>query len=43
VATLQLEYDMVNTSAKYSTCLHLSTNLTLAASTTTVPPVAPSR
>jgi len=38
VATLQLEYDMVNTSAKYSTCLHLSTNLTLAASTTTVPP-----
>ena len=38
VATLQLEYDMVNTSAKYSTCLHLSTNLTFAASTTTVPP-----
>ena len=37
VATLQLEYDMVNTSAKYSTCLHLSTNLTIAASTTTVP------
>jgi len=38
VATLQLEYDMVNTSAKYSTCLHLSTNLALAASRTTVAP-----
>jgi hypothetical protein len=38
VATLQLEYDMVNTSAKYSTCLRLSTNLTIAASTTAVPP-----
>jgi hypothetical protein len=38
VATLQLEYDMVNTSAKYSTCLHLSTDLTLVPSTTTISP-----
>jgi len=40
VATLQLEYDMVNTSARYSTCLHLSTVLNLAASTSTVTPGA---
>ena len=38
VATLQLEYDMVNTSAKYSTCLHLGTVLSVAPSTTTVAP-----
>jgi hypothetical protein len=38
VATLQLEYDMVNTSAKYSTCLHLSTVLSLAPSTSTIAP-----
>jgi hypothetical protein len=31
VATLQLEYDMVSTTAKYSTCLDLSTVLTLSA------------
>lgn len=36
VAALQLEYDMVNTSAKYSTCLHLTTVLTLTPSTTTI-------
>ena len=38
VAALQLEYDMASTSAKYSTCLHLSTVLTLAPSTSTVAP-----
>jgi hypothetical protein len=38
VASLQLEYDMVNTSAKYSTCLHLSTVLTLAASSSAIAP-----
>ena len=38
VATLQLEYDMVSTTAGYSTCLKLSTVLTLTPSTTTIPP-----
>ena len=33
-ATLQLRYDMTNTSAKYSTCLDLATVLTIAASPT---------
>jgi hypothetical protein len=33
-ATLQLRYDMPNTSAKYSRCLDLSTVLTIAASAT---------
>lgn len=37
VATLQLQYDMVSTTAKYSTCLKLSTVLTLTPSTTTIP------
>lgn len=36
IATLQLLYDMVSTTAKYSTCLDLSTVLTLSPSTTTV-------
>jgi hypothetical protein len=31
VATLQLQYDMVSTTAKYATCLHLTTVLTLSA------------
>ena len=31
VATLQLEYDMVSTTAKYSTCLDLATVLLLSA------------
>ena len=33
VATLQREYDVPNTTAKYSTCLDLSTTLTIAACT----------
>ena len=37
VATLQLRYDMVNTSAKYSTCLDLATVLTLGASPVSIP------
>jgi hypothetical protein len=37
VATLQMMYDLVNTSAKYSTCLDLATILSLGASTTTIP------
>jgi hypothetical protein len=37
VATLQMLYDLVNTSAKYSTCLDLATVLSLGASTTTIP------
>jgi hypothetical protein len=37
VATLQMLYDMVTWSAKYSTCLDLATTLTLGASTTTIP------
>ena len=32
IATLQREYDVPNTTAKYSTCLDLSTTLTIAAS-----------
>ena len=32
VARLQLEYDMVSTTAKYSTCLDLATSLSLSAS-----------
>lgn len=36
VATLQLEYDMVSTTAKYSTCLDLATVLTLSASPTLI-------
>jgi hypothetical protein len=36
VAALQLQYDMVSTTAKYSTCLHLATVLTLTPSTTTI-------
>ncbi|HLO35140.1 MAG TPA: hypothetical protein VK194_03625, partial [Candidatus Deferrimicrobium sp.] len=35
-ATLQLQYDMANTSAKYSTCLDLATVLTLTASPTAI-------
>jgi hypothetical protein len=35
-ATLQLRYDMANSSAKYSTCLDLSTVLTISASPTAV-------
>jgi hypothetical protein len=31
IATLQMQYDMLTTSARYSTCLDLSTDLTLAA------------
>jgi hypothetical protein len=38
VATLQREYDMVSTTAKYSTCLDLTTVLTLTPSTTTIAP-----
>jgi hypothetical protein len=37
VATLQMLYDMVDWTAKYSTCLDLATNLTLSAPTTTIP------
>ena len=37
VATLQRQYDMQTWTAKYSTCLDLSTVLTLAAGPTTVP------
>ena len=37
VATLQREYDVPNTTAKYSTCLDLSTTLTIAASPTSIP------
>ena len=37
VATLQRQYDMQTWTAKYSTCLDLSTVLTLAAAPTTVP------
>ena len=36
VAALQLQYDMVSTTAKYSTCLDLATVLTLTPSTTTI-------
>jgi hypothetical protein len=36
VATLQLQYDMVSTTAKYSTCLDLATVLSLSPSTTTI-------
>jgi len=36
VASLQMLYDMLNTSAKYSTCLDLATVLTLSASSTVV-------
>jgi hypothetical protein len=36
VATLQLQYDMVSTTAKYSTCLDLTTVLTLSASPTAI-------
>ena len=36
VATLQMLYDMLNTSAKYSTCLDLTTVLSLTASPTAV-------
>jgi hypothetical protein len=37
VAALQLQYDMVSTTAKYSTCLDLATVLSLTPSTTTIP------
>jgi hypothetical protein len=37
VASLQMLYDLVNTAAKYSTCLDLATILSLGASTTTIP------
>ena len=37
VATLQRKYDVATATAKYSTCLDLSTTLTLAASPTLVP------
>jgi hypothetical protein len=36
VATLQLRYDTLNTSAKYSTCLDLATVLTISAAPTTI-------
>ena len=36
VATLQLQYDMVSTTAKYSTCLDMATVLTLSASPVSV-------
>ena len=36
IATLQMLYDMLNTSARYSTCLDLTTVLTLTASPTTL-------
>jgi hypothetical protein len=36
IATLQREYDVSSTTAKYSTCLDVSTTLTLAASPTSV-------
>jgi hypothetical protein len=38
IATLQMFYDMLNTSAKYSTCLDLTTVLTLTASASVVVP-----
>jgi hypothetical protein len=38
IATLQMLYDMLNTSAKYSTCLDLTTVLTLTASASAVVP-----
>ena len=37
VATLQLQYDMVSTTAKYSTCLNMATVLTLGASPVSIP------
>ena len=37
VASLQLQYDMQSWSARYSTCLDLSTDLALSASSTAVP------
>jgi len=37
MATLQLQYDMQSWTAGYSTCLDLATNLTLAASATSIP------
>jgi hypothetical protein len=37
IATLQREYDVPNTTAKYSTCLDLATTLTIAASPTSIP------
>jgi hypothetical protein len=37
VATLQLQYDMQTSSAKYSTCLDLATVLTLSASPVSIP------
>ena len=36
IATLQLQYDMQSWSAKYSTCLDLATDLTLAASPSSI-------
>ncbi len=38
MAALQLHYDMVSTTAKYSTCLDLTTSLSLAAPVTVIRP-----
>jgi hypothetical protein len=37
VATLQMQYDMISSSTKYSTCLDLATVLTLGASPASIP------